>query len=298
MSHLTIAQRPRGLRMPRLAERVANPLRRSGTLTAGVTLLAVLLLLSVVVALALPDPKTQHLIDAYAAPGTSGHPLGADGLGRDVLAWIGTGIRTSLLVGLAVAAIAATVGTVIGLVAGYWGGALDALLMRAVDLQLAVPPLLLFIAASAVLAANVVTLVLLIAVVGWVPYARLVRARVLSERGRAFIAAARLAGRSRAYILFRHLLPAASTSVVVIFSLQVGYVILWESALSFVGLGLQPPNISLGFMIASGRDELATAWWIATMPGLAIVLLVLAMNLIGDGLRDVFKFDTDVDARG
>jgi peptide/nickel transport system permease protein len=269
-----------------------------GPLVFGLVLLAGLVVLATIGGVLLPGPNEQQLDEALSAPGAAGHPLGSDPLGRDVLAWIIGSIRTGLLVSAGVVAVSASVGVAIGLVAGYFGGWSDTVLMRLADLQLAVPPLVLFIAASVVVGNSMPSLILLLSLVGWVPYARVVRTRTLAERERAYVAAARLAGAGRLRLLIVHLLPSALTVVVVIASLQAGYVLLWESSLSFLGLGIQPPRPSFGFMIAQGREQLVTAWWIVAFPGLAIVLLVLAFNLVGDALRDRFGVqDDDVVAR-
>lgn len=265
----------------------------SRSLRAGTILLATVLLAAVAGTLALPDPGQQTLADAFARPGAAGHLAGADPLGRDVLAWCAHGVWTSLQVSVAVALLAGVAGTAVGVVAGYFGGPLDGFLMRLVDLSLAIPPLLLFISVSVVVSPSRLTLVLLLAFVAWIPYARVVRARVQVERERSYVAAAKLAGTPDREICLRHLVPAASTAIVVLFTLQLGYVLLWESALSFLGLGLQPPDVSLGYMIAQGRDYLSTAWWITTIPGLAIVALMLSFNLVGDGLRDAFQLDVE-----
>jgi peptide/nickel transport system permease protein len=276
------------------ATRVAAPLRHNASLRLGTSLLAALVLLGVVGTLALPDPNDQNLNDAYAPPGSAEHLLGTDALGRDILAWVTQGILTGIAVSASVVALSALAGVLIGLAAGYVGGLLDGFLMRVVDLQLAIPPLLLFIAASAVVGNEFWSLVVLLSVVGWVPYARIVRSEVLAERERSYVAAARLAGAPLPRVFFVHLLPATATLIFVLASLQAGLVLLWESGLSFLGLGLQPPTISLGFMIFQGRSDLVEAWWIVTFPGLAIVLLVLAFNLLGDGLRDAFNLDVNV----
>lgn len=269
-------------------------LAQSPSLRAGAGLLAMLLLFSLATSLFGVNPNHQDLNATYAPPGTAGHMLGTDPLGRDVLSWIGGGIRVGLMIGLAVATIAAFVGTLVGLLAGYTGGrATDSLLMRLVDLQLAVPPLLLFIAAAAVISPSMTSIVLLLAIPSWVPYARLVRTAVLSERERGYVAAARLAGTSHVRIIAGHLLPACASLIVIMFSLQVGYVLLWESALSFLGLGVQPPSTSLGFLISQGQEDLLGSWWVAALPGLTIMLMVLSFNLIGDGLRDVLRPDVE-----
>ena len=199
-----------------------------------------------------------------------------------------------MTVSVSVVLVSAVVGVLIGLLSGDTGGALDVVLMRVVDLQLAIPPLLLFIAASVLVGSNMVSLIVLLSVVGWVPYARVVRSKVLSERERAYIEAARLAGSTNLEILVKHLLPVTASLIIVLATLQAGLVLLWESGLSFLGLGLQPPIVSLGFIIALGRSYLVQAWWIVTIPGLVIVLLVLAFNLLGDGLRDWFNLDLQV----
>jgi peptide/nickel transport system permease protein len=273
---------------------LTRPFQGNASLRLGVGILAALILFSLAGALFLQDPNRQSLEDAYAPPGTAGHLLGTDQLGRDVMAWSAAGVRTALIVGLAVVVLAAAIGVLVGLCAGYLGGVVDPVLMRLVDLQLAIPPLLLFIAASVVIGGGITSLVLLVVIVAWVPYARTVRSKVLSERERAYIAAARLAGTPTRRMLIQHLLPATATLVLVLASLQVGLVLLWESGLSFLGLGLQPPIASLGFIISQGQSELSQAWWIVTFPGLTLLMLVLAFNLIGDGLRDWFQLDVRV----
>jgi peptide/nickel transport system permease protein len=263
-------------------------------LRVGVGIYAFAGLLAAVGAVALDDPNRQDLSRALAPPGSPRHLLGTDALGHDVLAWIASSIVTSLVVGIGVVAISTIVGIVVGLVAGYLGGLADAALMRLVDLQLAVPPLLLFIAASATVGNSMIALILLISVVSWVPYARVVRTQALTERTRASIAAARLAGATRRRILFVHLLPPALTLITVMCSLQLGYVLLWEAGLSFIGLGITPPTPSLGFLIAQGRSTLADAWWVVVCPGAVLVALLVAANLVGDGLQRLFGVQVEV----
>src|SRR5262249_5930325 len=162
--------------------------------------------------------------------------------------------------------------------AGYVGGAVDAVLMRLVDLQLAVPPLLLFITATSTLGHSMLTLLLLISIVSWVPYARIVRTQVQLERTRPSVAAARLAGVGRVRLLTVHVLRSAAAMLLVLASLQMGFVLLWEASLSFIGLGIQPPQESLGFLIAQGRVSLQQAWWVVVMPGTMLAMLLLAAN--------------------
>ena len=271
---------------PGRVARPRSPWRRlAHPLPIGIALLTSFALVGLIGPLLLSDPNTQDLNNAFARPGTSGHILGTDALGRDIATWIVNGVRTSFIISGSVVLISALVGVSIGLVAGYFGGVADGVLMRLVDLTLAVPPLLLFIAASASFQSRTSTLIILLCLVAWLPYARLTRTRVQTERNRGFIAAARLSGSSHRRILMTHLLPTVSSVPIVLMSLQFGYVLLWESGLSFVGYGVRPPTASLGYMIAQGRDTLDTAWWIVLFPGLAILAIVIAANILGDGLR-------------
>jgi peptide/nickel transport system permease protein len=280
------------LELPRA--RVRLPFKGQTTLRVGLAILLAMVLVGVLGRVALPSAEHQDLANAFAPPGSPGHPLGTDQLGRDVLAWISDGIWVALEVALGVVLISSVVGIAVGLCAGYFGGLVDALLMRLVDLSLAIPPLILFIAAATFVQPSIPSLVLLISVVSWLPYARLVRSVALVERERGYVVTARLAGASRTRILVGHLLPAVSTVVLVLASLQIGYVLLWESGLSFLGLGVRPPQHSLGYIIAQGRDTLQQAWWVVVLPGAALALLVLSANLIGDGLRDLIQQDVEV----
>jgi peptide/nickel transport system permease protein len=280
-----------------LRRRRQLPLAGQTTLRLGLGVLGLMLLVGVLGRVALPDASVQDLANAFAKPGSAGHPLGTDQLGRDVLAWISDGIWVALGVSLGVTVLSSAVGIAVGLVAGYFGGVADGLLMRLVDLSLAIPPLLLFISAASVVRTSMLTLILLISAVMWLPYARLVRGVVLVQREQGYVMTARLAGATRARILVGHLLPAVSTVVLVLASLQAGYVLLWESGLSFLGLGIRPPQHSLGYIISQGRATLEQAWWVVVFPGVALALLVLAFNLIGDGLRDLIQQDVEVAER-
>jgi peptide/nickel transport system permease protein len=262
------------------------------SIRVGGGILGSLIAFSIIARVVAVDPNETDLSASAIPPFRSAdHLFGTDLLGRDVLAWCARAITTSVLVAAAVILCAGLIGVLIGVLAGYRGGWLDSLLMSIVDLQLAVPPLLLLLAAVMVITASMFSMIVLLSSILWVSYARLVRARTLVERERDYIAAARLAGTGRLGILFGHLVPASATPIVVLASLQFGAVILIESALSFLGVGLNPPTISFGFMIASGRAELTSAWWITAIPGLFIVLLIVSANLIGDGLRDRFRLD-------
>jgi peptide/nickel transport system permease protein len=256
-----------------------------------------MLALSFVATLVGGSPAYQNLAASLVGPGSAGHVLGTDPLGRDVFAWVGSGIRTSFEVSLAVVCLSAIVGSAIGIIAGYVGGWLDAVLMRLADIQLSVPPLVLFIAASAVVANSFPSLVILLSIVGWVPYARLCRARVLTQRERGYVLAARLAGRRRGAIVLLHLLPGVVSEITVLASLQAGMVLVWEAGLSFLGLGLQPPYVSLGFLMAEGKGVISQAWWVAAFPGLTLATMVLGFNLTGDSLRDFFSDDSSLGGR-
>lgn len=263
----------------------------SGSLVWGAGLLALMLIVSIVGSVVAGKASTQDFASILSPPGHGGHLLGTDSLGRDVLAWVAQGIRTSLEVALGVVCLSSVVGCTVGVLAGFSRGWLDVVLMRLADIQLSIPPLPLFIAASAVVVNSMPTLIILVSIVGWVPYARLARTRVLAQRQRGYVMAARLAGRRRPAIILLHILPGIRTEVIVLASLQAGIALLWEAGLSFLGLGLQPPYVSLGFLMSEGKEVLAQAWWVATFPGVALALLVVAFNLAGDGLRDLFGID-------
>ncbi len=217
---------------------------------------------------------------------TREYPLGNDSVGRDVLSRLIYGTRVALTVGLGATAIAVTIGVVIGATAGYFGGQVDAALSRVVDALMAFPTLALLITLAAVLGPSLVTVVIAIGTTVWASYARVVRADVLSLRERDYILAARASGAGHARIVTRHMLPNVLGPIIVLASLAVGNIIILESALSFLGLGVQPPAASWGGMLADGRAYIRTYPHIAIAPGIVIALTVLAFNLLGDGLRD------------
>jgi ABC-type dipeptide/oligopeptide/nickel transport system permease subunit len=212
------------------------------------------------------------------------YPLGTDHLGRDMLSRILFGARTSLLVGAGGVAIAGSLGILLGLLAGYFGGLVDDGIMRLVDVQLSFPPIFLVIAIMAVIGQSLQNVVLVLGLVTWVQYARVVRGSTLSIKEKEYVEGARAAGAGHARILARHILPNVLPTVVVIATVNVSMLILTEAALSFLGLGVQPPTPALGTMLAEGREVFRIAWWTAVFPGLAILLTVLGVNLLGDGL--------------
>jgi peptide/nickel transport system permease protein len=214
------------------------------------------------------------------------HPLGLDELGRDVWARLLAGARVSLLVGLVVVGVSASVGLVVGAIAGYAGGVVDEVVSRVIDVLLAFPGILLAIALVAVLGPSLTNVVIALASIGWVGYARLVRGQVLKAREFEFVQAARALGAGPARILARHIVPTAIPALVVQATLGMAGAILAEAALSFLGLGVQPPTPSWGTMINGGRAHLIDAPHLTVFPGLAIALVVLGFNFLGDGLRD------------
>lgn len=272
-----------------LAQALRDPWGRIGAL-----LLTITLLVSLFGPALLPDPIAQPDVIAQAdLPPGLGHPFGTDQLSRDVLARVVTGARVSLGVAVIAVALAMTLGTAVGLVAGYWGGAVDTVLMRLVDGALAIPRLfLLLLVLAAWEGVPIVALIVLIGATGWFGTSRLVRSEVLRLREELYVQAAGALGASRRRVIFRHLLPNAVGPVLVAATLDVGDVILLEAGLSFLGLGIQPPTPSWGGMIFDSKEVLASAPWTGLFPGLAIVLTVLSVNLFGDALRDA------IDPRG
>ncbi len=252
---------------------------------------AVLLLLVTVAALIgpwfLPDPLAQPDILAGSLPPRLGHPFGTDQLSRDVLSRVVAGARISLSVALLAVALSVTIGAAVGLVAGYWGGMLDAGLMRLVDGALAIPRLFILLLVLAVWErVPVAALIVLIGATGWFATSRLVRGEVLRLREEGYVRAAEALGARRRRIIFRHLLPNAIGPLLVVATLGIGDVILLEAGLSFLGLGIQPPTPSWGGMILDSREVMVSAPWAGIFPGLAIVITVLSANLFGDALRE------------
>jgi peptide/nickel transport system permease protein len=251
----------------------------------------VLLLLGIAAVLGpafLPDPLAQPDILHGGLPPGIGHPFGTDQLSRDVLARVVAGARISLSVALLAVLVSATIGATVGLIAGYWGGLVDAALMRLVDGALAIPRLFLLLLTLAVWERiPVLALVILIGVSGWFGTSRLVRAEVLRLREENYVQAAEALGARRRHIIFRHLLPNALGPLLVASTLGVGDVILLEAGLSFLGLGVQPPTPSWGGMILDSKEVLVSAPWTGIFPGLAILITVLSVNLFGEALRDV-----------
>jgi peptide/nickel transport system permease protein len=231
------------------------------------------------------DPTKIDVYNVLSPPGKA-HWLGTDELGRDLLSRIIWGSRVSLKVGFVAVGIAIMIGILVGSAAGFYGGKVDALLMRFVDIMLAFPTFFLILAVIAILEPNIYTIMAVIGVTGWMDVARLVRAEFLSLKERDFVDAGRAIGISNARLIFRHILPNALSPVFVAATFGVAGAILTESGLSFLGLGVQPPDPSWGNILTSGKDNIEIAWWLSLYPGLAILITVLSYNLVGEGLRD------------
>ena len=257
---------------------------------------SIILLVFVVTALFAPwlapySPKAGSLPNQLLPPGKVGvggklHLLGTDKFGRDVFSRIIYGTRISVIVAALCIFFAGSIGTLVGLVAGYFGGWLDHLLMRIVDIALSLPAILMAIILAATIGQSFGGVIAVVAFLLWPRYARQIRGEALAIRGKEFIDLARVAGQSNPAIILRHVFPNVVPTLLVLATWQVGYVILLESSLSFLGVGIPPPTPAWGLMVADGRNLVATAWWISTFPGLAILLVTLSINLLGDWLRD------------
>jgi peptide/nickel transport system permease protein len=232
------------------------------------------------------DPIQQNLVQNLLPPSPH-HWMGTDQYGRDVLSRLIYGSRVSLSVGLVAVSIYIFIGTTVGSIAGYYGGWVDGLLMRVVDILLCIPTFFLILMVIAFVGPSIVNIMVIIGVTSWTDVARLVRGEILALKEREFIQAARVIGMKDSRIILKHLLPNALGPVLVVATLGIGGAILVESSLSFLGLGVQPPTPSWGNMLEEGKNHLTDAWWLITFPGLAIFLTVLGYNLLGEGLRDL-----------
>lgn len=265
----------------------------SWTATGGALIVVAVVLMALTAPWISPaDPLEQHITQRLRPPAwiAGGHPenmLGTDSLGRDLLSRIIFGSRISLIVGVSAVAISGGIGVLLGLISGYYGGITDSIIGRVADTQLSIPFLVLAVAVVAVVGASLMNLIFVLAVTTWVLYFRVVRGEVLSVRENEYVEAARAAGAGDRRIILRHILPNVTASIIVVSTLLVANMIIFEASLSFLGLGIQPPTPTWGRMVADGRQYIASAWWISLFPGMAILVTVLGINLLGDKLRDI-----------
>lgn len=260
---------------------LANPLAR-----LGFAIIVAILLLALLAPLIAPYDSEAIDVKAILLPPSSIHWMGTDALGRDVLSRMLFGARISLLVGFVAVGIATAIGVVLGALAGYYRGWLDTIIMRLVDVMLSIPTFFLILAVIAFLTPSIWNIMIVIGLTSWMGVTRLVRAEFLSLREREFVLSAQTLGAKNLRLIFRHLLPNSLTPIIVSFVLGVASAVLIESGLSFLGLGVQPPQASWGNILTDGKEYIQFAWWLSLFPGLAILLTVLGYNLLGEGLRD------------
>jgi len=257
-----------------------------------VAILGIIVFVAIFADLITPYPPNEmSLTDRLTPPffmsgGSTSHLLGTDTLGRDILSRMMFGARVSLSVAVLVIALCSVIGTFLGMIAGYLGGRFDNFLMRVTDAALAFPALLIALLLGVILGPSFFTTVLALSALGWAPYARMIRGEIIKLREEDFVAQARIIGSSPARILIKHILPNVTNTLVVLMTMSVGLVILIEASLSFLGAGIPPPTPSWGSMVSDGRNLFARAWWISLFPSLAIGLVVLSGNLLGDWIRD------------
>ena len=266
----------------------AAAIRRNGLGLLGLVLAAAAVLAALAAPILAPhNPFIGDMTQGLRPPGTPGHPLGTDQLGRDTLSRVLYGARVALFIGLCTVLVTAIVGGLLGLLAGFFGGWSGQVLMRLCDVQLSFPFILLALTINAIVGLGLRNIIISLSAAGWVVYARVVRGEVLSVKQRDFVQAAAALGTSRARILIRHILPNVAPSIIIVASLQFSQFIVAEAAISFLGFGVQPPTPAWGSMLSESRDFLYVAWWLAAFPGAALALTALGVNLVGDWLRDV-----------
>jgi peptide/nickel transport system permease protein len=270
---------------------------QSTTVRIAAVVLGLFILAALFASLVAPaNPLAGSLEDRLAPPawvngGSLRHLLGADDLGRDILSRLIYGAQVSLTVAVLAIVAAGAAGTAIGVIAGYFGGWTERILMRLVDLALSFPIIMLALLFAALFGPSLVNIIIVMALVLWSPYARMARGETLRVRKLDYVDLARTAGASHPAIIFRHVLPNIAGPLIVLATLQVGTVIVLEASLSFLGVGVPPPTPSWGSMVADGRNFIASAWWVSLVPGLAVLVVVLAANLLGDALADYLNPD-------
>jgi len=278
-----------------LRTRMVYSLRQRPSRAIGLIILAAIILMAIFAPLITPvAPETTSFALRFKPPfwvegSVSPHFLGTDQLGRDMWTRIVYGARVSLIIGMMAMLVAGPIGVFLGLISGYAGKSVDVIIMRIADAQLSIPAILLAVTIIAVLGRSLIILILVLGVTKWVEYARITRAEVLYLKETDFVLAARTVGAKPSRLIFRHMLPNVMTPILVLASFSVAEMILAEASLSFLGLGVQPPDPSWGSMIADGRNYLSNAWWVTTWPGIAILITVLAINFVGDWLTEVLQ---------
>ncbi len=266
--------------------RVIRQLKNNTRVKVSLGLIILIIGVAILAPVISPYQPNELNLGASLQPPSTQHLLGTDRMGRDILTRIIYGTRISLIVGVIAVGISGLLGVVFGTLAGYYGGYVDGIIMRIVDVLLAFPSILLAIALVAVLGASLFNIMLAIAIVNWVGYARVVRGEFLSLKNKEFVSAAKAMGANTFRIIFKHMLPNCIAPIIVMATLGMAGAIITESSLSFLGLGVQPPTPSWGEMLNTGRQIIRQAWWVSTFPGIAIMLAVLSFNILGDGLRD------------
>jgi len=263
-------------------------IRRNTLSIVGLGIVGGLVLLALIFPVIVPRSQAEltHLDNMFLSPSLA-HPFGTDEMGRDLLVRILWGTSISLQIGILVVATAMGLGVPLGAIAGFFGGRIDDVIMRLTDLFLAFPSILLALAVAAALGPSITNAMVAIAITWWPWYTRIVRGMTLSLKEEKFVEAARSLGASKARLIFKHILPNCITPVIVNGTLDIGYAILATAALSFLGVGAQPPLPEWGLMVSTGRIYMPTRWWLSTFPGLAILVTVLGFNLVGDAIRDV-----------
>lgn len=261
-------------------------LKRDKAAIAGCIVIVALLIMAILAPIITPYDPIKQNYDKLLLPPSPRHPLGTDQYGRDLLTRIIFGCRYALLIGVGVVTIQLVVGVTLGLVAGYYGGFIESIIMRLTDVMLAIPSVVLAVTIAGFLGGGIQNVIIAVGAIGWRAYTRLVCAQVLSAKEETFVESARAIGCSNLRIIMRHILPYSLAPVIAYTSISVAVAILWAAALSFLGLGAQPPTPEWGAMLADGREFMMDAWWIATFPGIAIMITVLGFNFFGDALRN------------
>jgi len=283
-------------------QRAARTLRHDPSALFGIIILGILVFTGIFAPLIAPhdpqlvDPLKRLIPPFWVQPdGTAQYILGTDAVGRDILSRIIYGVRVSLGISLISVFLSSLLGITLGLLSGYYGGWMDSVIMRLVDIQLAYPLILFAITVAAIFGASLRNLIIVLVIANWVTYTRVVRGEVLVRRASQYVEAARTNGCRDGRIIRRHILPNVFSSILVIFTLQVAFVLILESGLSFLGLGVEPSIPTWGSMLNEGRNYIMTAWWLETFPGVAIMITVLAINLLGDWIRDVLDPQLRID---